>query len=351
MIRAKIVGPGGYGGCGLLEIFARHPEVEVTGVIGVSDVGSQLSETVPHLADFYDLTIKSTDDPSNTENVDVVFFSTPDGVGMKGASQYVDKGIKLIDFSGDFRFTKSDEYALYAQALKRDTAHASPDLLPKTCYGVSELHRKEIKKAQIVGNPGCFAISCILGLAPAAKSTLFEDDTIICDCKTGVSGAGKKPSPTFHYPARYENMNAYKLTGHQHVYEIKRELSALCGHEVALMFTPQVIPLCRGIMSTLYVRLKPGVTEKAVWDAYHDMYDGEPFIKLFTPDQALSSAVVKGTNNCYLTIKVDKPNNRLLVISYIDNLMKGQAGSAVQNMNIMFGLPETSGLDFPGMYP
>lgn len=351
MIKAKIIGPGGYGGCGLLEIFARHPEVTVTGVIGVSDVGQPLAQTVPHLADFYDLTICAADDPSNTDDVDVVFFSTPDGVGMNSARTYFDKKIKLIDFSGDFRFRSADQYASYARTINRDPAHSDPELLPHTCYGLAELHRSDIGAADIVGNPGCFAVSVILGLGPVAKAKLFDDNLFICDCKTGVSGAGKKPNPSFHYPARYDAMNAYKLTGHQHVYEIERELSVLAGSPISITFTPQVVPLCRGIMSTLYVRLKPDVTTQQVWDAFQSCYDAEPFITLFTPDRAVSTAYLRGTNNCFLTIKVDTKNSLLLVVSHIDNLMKGQAGSAVQNMNIMFGLPETTGLDVPAMYP
>ncbi len=351
MVKVKIVGAGGYGGCGLLEILARHPQARVTGVIDVADVGKPIGTLVPHLKDFYDILIQSPDDPENIKNVDIVFFATPDGVGMECADKYIKAGIKVIDFSGDFRFNSESVYSDYANVIGRNPEHKSAHLLPQSIYGLSELHRDSLRKADLVGNPGCFAISCILGLSPAMKYKFADNDSVICDCKTGVSGAGKKPNPAFHYPARYDMMNAYKLTGHQHVFEIERELSLLAERDVSIIFTPQVVPMCRGILSTLYVKLLKGTTKRQVWDAYTKMYGNEPFIRLFSPDQTVNTGLVRGTNCCYLTINVDESANRLLVISHIDNLVKGQAGSAVQNMNILFGLDENTGLNFPGMYP
>lgn len=351
MVKVKVVGAGGYGGSGLLEILVRHKDAQVTGVIDIADVGKPIGGLLPHLAEFYNLTIQSPDDPANLHDADVIFFATPDGAGMAGAREYVKAGIKVIDFSGDFRFNTEQAYGDYAKTIGREPQHKSSDLLPLSMYGLSELHRKELKKARLVGNPGCFAVSCILGMAPAVKYGLVTGESIICDCKTGVSGAGKKPSPTFHYPARYDTMNAYKLTGHQHVFEIERELSLLAGSPVSIFFTPQVVPMCRGILSTLYAKLSPGTTKNKVWDAYRAFYDAEPFVRLFSPDQSVSTGLVRGTNCCYLTIKVDEAASQMLVISHIDNLMKGQAGSAIQNMNILFGLDETMGLNFPGMYP
>ncbi len=351
MIRVKIIGAGGYGGGGLLELFVRHPQVEVTGVIDVADVGRSIGDLVPHLRDFYDIIIQSPDDPENTKNVDVVFFATPDGVGMAGADKYTEAGIKVIDFSGDFRFDNDSDYASYAKTIGRDPAHKSSHLLDNSTYGLPELHREKLKKSDLIGNPGCFAVSCILGLAPAVAGGVVDKDILICDCKTGVSGAGKKPHAIFHYPARYDCMNAYKLSGHQHVFEIERELSQLGGYGVKIMFTPQVVPLCRGIMSTLYGKLSKGMTQQKVLDIYEDFYNDEPFVKDFSKKEYVATTYVRGTNSYYLTVKVDEDAQRLLVVSHIDNLLKGQAGSAVQNMNILFGLKENMGLDFPGMYP
>ncbi|MCD6459321.1 N-acetyl-gamma-glutamyl-phosphate reductase [bacterium] len=351
MLRVKVVGAGGYGGNGLLELLIRHPEARVTGVIDIQDVGKPIGMVLPHLADYYDLKIQSPDNKDNTKNVDVVFFATPDGVGMKCAKKYLGTGIKVIDFSGDFRFDNPEIYESYAEKIGRDSKHASSDLLSESVYGLSELHRDKIKNSRIVGNPGCFAVSCILGLAPALKHRLVTQDTIICDCKTGVSGAGKKSHALFHYPARYDCMNAYKLTGHQHIYEIQRELSVQAERSVSIIFTPQVVPVCRGIMSTLYAKLKPGITAQCVLGAYRNFYQDEPFVRVFSSDQMVLTSSIRGTNSCYLTIKVEEDLSSLLVISHIDNLMKGQAGSAIQVMNIMFGIQEDAGLNFPAMYP
>ncbi len=351
MIKVKIIGAGGYGGCGLLELLLRHPQAEVTGVIDIADVGKPIGTLLPHLADYYTLPISAPDDPANFTDVDVVFCATPDGVGMKLAEQYLQKGIKFIDFSGDFRFNNKTDYAGYASRIGKDGVHASEKLLGKAVYGLTELHRGELKSTNLVGNPGCFAVSCILGMSPALKHRLIDSPTIICDCKTGVSGAGKKPSPIFHYPARYDSMNAYKLTGHQHVFEIKRELSKVGEKDVNIIFTPQVVPACRGIMSTLYATLKPGINAQAVLDAYKNFYQDEPFVRVFSADQLVMTSSIRGTNFCYLTVKVDEECSSLLVISHIDNLMKGQAGSAIQVMNVMFDVPETLGLNLPAQYP
>jgi N-acetyl-gamma-glutamyl-phosphate reductase len=224
--------------------------------------------------------------------------------------------------------------------------------LPGAVYGLAELHRRQIgPDTKVVGNPGCFAVSCILGLAPAVKNGLVTLDSLICDCKTAVSGAGKKPSPTFHYPARYDNMNAYKLAGHQHVCEIERELGLAAGADVRVTFTAQVVPMCRGIMSTLYGTLTRSVTEQDVLAIYRDFYRNDLFVRVFGSNAGIGTCHVRGTNYCNLMVSVDARCNRLRIVSHIDNLVKGQAGSACQNMNLLFGLAENAGLDRPGMYP
>jgi len=270
---------------------------------------------------------------------------------MQMAAAEMARGAKIIDYSGDFRFTTADAYAEYARRIGKEPAHAASNLLGQNAYGLAELHRDAIRKSRIVGNPGCFAVSCILGLSPAVKAGLLEPFSLICDCKTGVSGAGKKVSPTFHYPARYEQMNAYKLAGHQHVCEVERELSLQAGQEVRVTFTAQVVPVCRGIMSTLYGTLTRPITEEALVDVYRSFYKGSPFVRIFGSNAAIGTLHVRGTNFCNLVISVDSRVNRIRIVSYIDNLMKGQAGSALQNMNLMCGLTETLGLWRPGIYP
>lgn len=350
-VRVGVIGAGGYGGCGAVEILSRHPFVELKALIDKQDVGKPISELYPHLEGFCNLPILSPDDLIPPADLDVVLFATPDGVGQKEAPSWLDNGVKVIDYSGDFRFSDPELYKGYAERIGRQPGHSSPHLLKEAVYGLAELHRREIARTRLVGNPGCFAVSCILGLAPVLKEGLIEPIGIVCDVKTGVSGAGKNPSPTFHYPARYEAMNAYKISGHQHVYEIERELSLVAGREINITFTPHVVPLCRGIMSTLYAKLGQGVSLRDVEEAYWSSYKEEGFIRLYGHQRPLISTHVRGSNFCALSLNVDERTGMLIVVSHIDNLVKGQAGSAVQNMNIMFGLPEDAGLNYPGRYP
>lgn len=350
-IKVGIIGAGGYGGCGATELLLGHPQAEIRALIDKQDVGKPMSELYPHLKGFCDLPLVDPADPNRPDDFHVVFFATPDGVGQKEARFWVEKGVKVIDYSGDFRFNDPETYGGYAARIGKPQQHASPDLLPRSVYGLAELHRTEISRSDLVGNPGCFAVSCILGLAPALRSGLIESDGIICDAKTGVSGAGKSPNPTFHYPARYDAMNAYKVSGHQHVYEIERECTRVAGREIRVTFTPHVIPLCRGILSTLYARLKQGTGLRSVEEAYRSFYGEDGFVRVYGPGKALTTADVRGSNFCNLSLNVDERTGRLIVISMIDNLVKGQAGSAVQNMNLMFGLDERTGLLRPGQYP
>ena len=349
MIKAKIVGAGGYGGVGITELLLRHPETEIGCLVSLSDTGRKMSEVFPHLRGFCDEVIVSPDDPKTKEAYDVVFFSTPDGVGMQAAGAELERGAKVIDYSGDFRFSTPEQYAEYANFIGLDPLHKSPALLTETVYGLPELH--DIGNTQmLVGNPGCFAVSCILGLAPAVAAGIIDLKSIICDCKTGVSGAGKKPHAAFHYPNRYDNMNAYKLAGHQHVVEVEQELSTLADDAVQITFTAQVVPVCRGIMSSLYATLE-GQTADEVLEIYREFNKNNPFVRVQDAQTPASIADVRGTNYCNLTVDVDRRNNRLRVISHIDNLMKGQAGNALQNMNLMFGLDSGTGLALPGQYP
>lgn len=352
MIKVKVIGAGGYGGVGITELLLQHPHATIGALVDVENAGTQIAKVYPHLAGFTDAVIIDPKDPKANEAYDVVFMATPDGVGMKLAAAEIDKGAKVVDYSGDFRFNTVEAYAEYARRIGKETEHKSPQLLPGAVYGIPELHRKEITKStKVVGNPGCFAVSCILGMSPAVKLGFAKLDTIICDCKTGVSGAGKKPSPTFHYPARYDHMNAYKLAGHQHVCEIERELGLQAGREVKITFTSHVVPVCRGIMSTLYATLAKKATEADVLAAYREFYKNDPFVRVFESTAPIGSPHVRGTNYCNLVVSVDERTERLRIVSYIDNLVKGQAGSALQNMNLLFGLPENAGLNRPGMYP
>ncbi len=376
MIRAKIIGASGYGGVGIIELLLQHPDVSIGALVAIESVGSPISDMYPHLKGFCDMPILSADQVEG--DFDVTFLSTPDRVGMKLAAAELAAGRKVIDYSGDFRFNTPEAYAAYARRIGLDPTHASPELLPQSVYGLAELHRAELTPSQaLVGNPGCFAVSCILGLSPAMKEHLIRPDSIICDCKTGVSGAGKKLNASFHFPARYEQMNAYRLSGHQHVCEVERELGLQAGlDDLKITFTAQVVPVCRGIMSTLYGTLNESMSEAEVLEPvcrgimstlygtlnesmseaevlehYQAFYADSPFVRVLASVAPVGSMHVRGTNYCNLVVSVDERTNRLRVVSYIDNLVKGQAGSALQNMNLLFGLDETTGMNRPAYYP
>lgn len=352
MVRVKLIGAGGYGGIGLVELLRRHPEAQLVTLVDVEGVGRRLSDLWPYLRGYCDAEIVAPDSAAALgSEADVTFFATPDGVGQAGAPAEVAAGRRVIDYSGDYRFDTTELYAEYARRIGRDPVHKAPELLTQSVYGLTELHRQEVAAARVVGNPGCFAMSCIVGLAPALERGLAERQGLICDCKTGVSGAGKKPAPTFHFPERNENSNAYRLTGHQHVMEIERELGRLAGAPVQVTFTPQVVPMVRGILSTLYGRLPSGLTQAKALDAYRDAYAREPFVQVRDFSEPVGTSDVRGSNRVIVTVACDERTGTFRVVSHLDNLVKGQAGSALQNMNAMFGLPETLGLDMAPQHP
>lgn len=350
-VKVGIIGAGGYGGVGAIELLGMHPDVELAALMDIQDLGKPVSELHPHLQGFCDLPLLAVDDPEVPDDLDIVLFSTPDRVGQMSAAAWLAKGVKVIDYSGDFRFNSPDIYAGYATRINKPSEHNAPELLSQSVYGLAELHREEIRQAKLVGNPGCFAVSCILGLAPAMRDRVVQTSGLICDAKTGVSGGGKNPKASSHYPARYEAMNAYRVSGHQHVFEVEHELGLQANSEIILTFTPHAVPMTRGIMSTLYADLKPGQNLDTALEAYRNFYADEKFVRVFGPDRPQTTTNVRGSNYCNLSINVDKRTNKLIVVSYIDNLLKGQAGNAVQNLNLMMGLDEWAGLQRPGLYP
>ncbi|MFW5739764.1 MAG: N-acetyl-gamma-glutamyl-phosphate reductase [Myxococcota bacterium] len=349
-VRVKLVGAGGYGGIGTIELLHRHPEAEIVALVDLDGEGP-ISSMWPHLQGICDLPIVRPGTPEAEVDCDVVYFCTPDRVGMKQAKAEVDKGRRVIDFSGDFRSPTPAVYAEYARRLGLDQEHLAPALLEKSAYGVPELHRERIKSATVVANPGCFAVGTILALAPAVREKLIDSSRIVVDAKTGISGAGKKARPHFHYPEAYDNTFAYRLTGHQHVMEMETQLGLIQGGEMKLTFTPQAVPMARGILSSCYAPMAKGVTQQKVLEAYRAAYENEPFINAFDGSGPAGTVVVRGSNRINLTVACDDRTGVFRVLSHIDNLMKGQAGSAVQNMNVMFGLNETAGLLFAGPHP
>lgn len=354
MIRAQIVGATGYGGLGITELLLRHPEVEIHSLLATTDVGKPISDFFPHLRGFCDLPVQDAREAEVGKGADVVICSTPDRVGMTLAARALANGARVIDYSGDFRFQSPEDYARYAafHPATKGQPHASPELLEKSVYGLPELCREDIKGAAIVGNPGCFAVAMILGIAPAIAKRLVDPRSIVVDGKTGASGAGKKLNADFHFSHYDENVTAYRVARHQHVVEVATALERLGGEPTGITFVPHTVPLVRGIVCTCYATLRGDDSPEEVYEEYAASYAGEPFVRL-QPLGANPPGVkaVAGSNLCDLTLVVDSANHRLIVVASIDNLMKGQAGSALQNLNIMFGFPETSGLERVPLYP
>lgn len=351
--RAQIVGATGYGGLGMTEQLLRHPEIEITSLLARNDVGKPISEFFPHLRGFCDRVVEEATEQRIGRDADVVIFSTPDRVSMSFAPRLLAEGVKVIDYSGDFRFRDVETYDRYAtrQPSVQGKPHLCPELLPKSAYGVPELFRDELRGADLVGNPGCFSVSMELALAPALKAGLIDPASVIVDGKTGVSGAGKQARPLFHFPERTENVTPYRIAAHQHGVEASMQLSRYADMGVGLTFVPHLVPISRGIECTCYAQMRRSSPASDVQSLYASAYQEEPFVRVLPLGQAPGPKAVHGSNLCDLSVFVDDENERLVVVSSIDNLLKGQAGIALQNINLMLGIEESCGLQRIPLYP
>ena len=344
LTRIAIINITGYIGAEVARILFRHPKVQIVSVTGRSEAGKRLGSVLPYLAPL-DLMIE----PAPAE-ADLVFSALPHKASAEALVPLVAKGVKVIDLSADFRLK---EAGLYQQWY--DHAHPAPELLQKAVYGIPELHRAEVAGAQLVANPGCYPTSAILGLAPAVKAGIVGRD-IIVDSKSGVSGAGRALTLTTHYAEVNENVAAYALGGHRHLPEIVQELQVLRGQEkLAITFVPHLIPMTRGILSSCYAPLAEGKLAagqqgvEQLRQVYRDFYQGETFVKVV--DAPPQTKQAWGSNLCLIHPTIDQRTGRVIVISCIDNLVKGGAGQAVQNMNLMLSFPEATGLEGLPVYP
>jgi len=353
VVRAQIVGATGYGGAGMVELLLRHPDIEIASLLAKSDVGKPLSAFYPHLRGFCDQVVEDTAEDRVGRDVELVIFSTPDGVGMTHAARLIESGQRVIDYSGDFRFSTTELYEGYAKAHPSVAGrpHASPELLRESVYGMPELNRDRLRGATLVGNPGCFAVAMILALAPAVKARLIDPRSIVADGKTGISGAGKKPTATNHFPERNESVTPYRIASHQHVFETVMALESLGGEQIGLTFVPHLVPTTRGIICTCYAALREDLALERAQTIYVDFFAGEPFVRVLPMGVAPGPKGVLGSNLCDVSVALDRPNGRLVAIGSIDNLLKGQAGVALQNINLMLGFPETLGLERVPIYP
>jgi N-acetyl-gamma-glutamyl-phosphate reductase len=346
MIKVGIVGASGYGGGELLRWLSRHPSARVASATSNTYAGQPVSASFPGLAGVVDLNFGADSGIQDVSTCDVLFLARDNGVAMGLAPELVAAGCKVIDLSADFRFrVSSDYYTWYG------TEHKSPELAESAVYGLPELHREEIKSASVVGNPGCYTTTSILALAPLVAGRLIENSTVVIDGKSGVSGAGRsKFGLDYHFSETNESVSAYKIAGkHRHTGEIEQELSALAKEKIVVSFTPHLIPMTRGILCTCYATLAESVSVDDLRSRFREFYRNAPFVQVV--DGLPASKHVLGTNMCHLGIAVDSRTNRVTVVSVTDNLGKGMAGQAIQNMNLMFGLEETTGLLAPGLWP
>jgi N-acetyl-gamma-glutamyl-phosphate reductase len=345
-MRAAIIGGTGYGAIELIRLINNHPYLEVGSVVSNSQAGNNFSESYPHLTEIINQPLESFDVNRLSEQNELVFLATPSGVSSKLVPQLMDKGIKVIDLSGDFRLRSQNEYETWYK-------HSAPEeeYLNQAVYGLSEIYAEEIKGAALIANPGCYPTATSLGLLPILKANLADSKSIIIDAKSGVSGAGRGLSLTSHYAEINENVRAYKLGAHQHIPEIEQVLRDETGKMVTISFTTHLVPMTRGIMITTYVNLLGKISTSEVNDLYKQFYESHPFVRIRPDGIYPSTKEVSGSNYCDIGLHVDPRTNRLTVVSVIDNLVKGAAGQAIQNANLMNDWDVRTGLNSIPMYP
>lgn len=338
MIKAGIIGATGYAGVELVRILLRHPQVELAAVSSVSFEGQPISQVYPSLREICDMACESAD--AVIDRSDVIFAALPHGLSQDTAKACADAGKKFIDLGADFRL---DDPALYESWYQSDYRYA--ELHEQAVYGLCELFRDDIKATSIIGNPGCYPTSVALGLAPALRNKLVSPVGIVVDSKSGTTGAGRKPTQTTHFPDCADAFSAYKVASHRHTPEIEQTLSKVAGENATITFVPHLLPVNRGILSTIYARLEDGVTEEMIRAAYEEAYRSEHFVRVMPKGQAVNIRHVQCSNYCDIQLYIDEHTGLLVVTSVIDNMVKGAAGQAIQNMNLLFGLDEATGLD------
>lgn len=346
MLKVAVVGASGYTGIELVRLLHGHPEVAVTCLTSEQSAGKRLSDIFPTVRERYDVVLENLEPVRVADRADVIFTALPHKAAMEVVPTFLRLKKKVIDLSADYRLTDPQEYAKWYEP------HLNPELLDKAVYGLTELKRAEVAKAKLVANPGCYPTSIILGLAPLLKNGLIHTDDIIADSASGVSGAGRSAKVDSLFCEVNEGLKAYGVGGiHRHIPEIDQELSRLAGERLAITFTPHLVPMDRGILSTIYARPRSVTTLPVLLDYYADFYRNEPFVRVLPLGHFPSTAFVRGTNFCDIGLAFDARTGRIIVVSAIDNLVKGASGQAIQNMNLMCGFPETMALDGLGLYP
>ncbi|MCM3569452.1 N-acetyl-gamma-glutamyl-phosphate reductase [Neobacillus mesonae] len=345
-MRAAIIGGTGYGSIELIRLIHQHPYLEVGTVVSNSQAGNNFSDSYPHLSEVIEQPLEKFDAESIAKNNEVVFLATPSGVSSNLVPQLMETGIKCIDLSGDFRLRSAEQYETWYK--KRPASH---EYIKQAVYGLSEIYPEKVKTASLLSNPGCYPTAATLGLLPILKTNLADKESIIIDAKSGVTGAGRGLSLTSHYAEINENIKAYKLGAHQHIPEIEQVLSDESGSPITVTFMTHLAPMNRGIMCTMYLKLNQKIPTKEVVELYNEFYKNKPFVRIRPVGVVPSTKEVQGSNYCDIGLHADERTNRLTVVSVIDNLVKGAAGQAIQNANLMFGWDEQSGLNQLPIYP
>lgn len=336
MIKVGVVGGTGYTGVEILRLLAQHPEVELKAITSRGEAGMPVADMFPSLRRRVDLRFVEPQ-AADLGACDVVFFATPNGIAMQQARALVDAGVKVIDLAADFRITDIAEWEKWY-----GMTHACPDLVAEAVYGLPEINRESVKSARVVANPGCYPTAVQLGFLPLVEAGVVDVGSLIADAKSGVSGAGRKAETHILFSESADNFQAYGVAGHRHLPEIRQGLSRAAGQSVGLTFVPHLTPMIRGIHATLYARLTKDVDLQALFES---RYAGEAFVDVMPKGAHPSTRSVRSANMCRIAVHRPQGGDVVVVLSVIDNLVKGAAGQAVQNMNILFGLPETTGLE------
>jgi len=345
MLKVGIYGASGYTGQELLRLLLRHPQAEVVALTSRRYAGVPVSDIYPVFVGLTDLVFVDASPEDVAGAADIVFLALPHGVSMAVAPIFLNAGKKVIDLSADFRLR---DVATYEKWYSR---HTAPNIIKESVYGMPELYGDEIAKARLVANPGCYPTSVILGLAPLLKANWIDDSSIIADSKSGVSGAGREPQVGTLFCEVDEGFKAYKVGEHRHTPEMEQEISILAGCDVRISFTPHLLPITRGILSTIYATLQKDVTTAELIDLYRAFYKGKKFVRVYKVGTFPNISSVRGSNYCDIGLTVDARTKKVIIICAIDNLVKGAAGQAIQNMNLMCGLSEDTGLTMISLFP
>ncbi|BCB96773.1 N-acetyl-gamma-glutamyl-phosphate reductase [Dissulfurispira thermophila] len=346
MIKVAICGGSGYTGAELLRILSGHHGVEITTVTSEKSAGKKVTDLFPHLHKYSYLIYEPLDKKEILNKADVFFMALPHAASQEAVDYFFKKGKKVIDLSADYRLSDT---AVYEEWYK--TPHNYADTLRNAVYGLPEIHREEIKQSSLIANPGCYPTAAILGLYPSIKEGIIDVESIIIDAKSGTSGAGRKADIGFSYCEVNEGFKAYGIVSHRHTPEIEQELSAIAGRGIKINFTPHLVPMDRGIISTMYAKMLKKVETAEVISIYKKYYDAEPFVNVLNEGVYPNAKNVRGSNFVEIGLKVNNRTNTLIIVSAIDNLVKGASGQAVQNMNIIMGIKETTALESLAVFP